>query len=288
MENERIETQLILINSIRLNVALAGPPSGEPVMLLHGFPDAWFGWRGQIVPLAAAGLQVIAPDQRGYNLSDKPEKIEDYRIELLVRDVIDLADQLGHKRFSLAGHDWGAAVAWMTAICFPERIRKLAILNVPHPRVFRQFIRSSLEQRLKSWYMLFFQLPRIPEILLSANNWQNVLNQMPELSAQERVEYTAAWSQPRAITCMLNWYRANVRGGQSRAQSPPERVIVPTLLIWGEKDRYLSAKMAEPSCQLCDQSRLVMLPNATHWVMHDERQKVSELLLSHFGPQDSS
>ena len=141
-----------------LHAVAAGPHDGPLVILLHGFPEFWYSWHKQIEPLANAGFRVVAPDQRGYNVSSKPTEIADYAVGNLVADVIAIADQLGREKFFLAGHDWGAAVAWATALQHPQRVKKLAILNVPHPAVFQRTLRHNPRQMLRSWYMAFFQI----------------------------------------------------------------------------------------------------------------------------------
>ena len=142
---------------VRLHAVAAGPSDGPLVILLHGFPEFWYSWHKQISPLAAAGFRVVAPDQRGYNVSSKPREVAEYAVPKLTADVIAIADQLQHDKFFLAGHDWGAAVAWATALQYPQRLRKLAILNVPHPAVFLRTVRNNPRQMLRSWYMAFFQ-----------------------------------------------------------------------------------------------------------------------------------
>ncbi len=204
-------------NGSRLHAVAAGPADGPLVILLHGFPEFWYSWRKQIGPLAEAGYRVVAPDQRGYNLSSKPPEIADYAVGNLVADVIAIADQLGHDKFCLAGHDWGAAVAWTTALQFPERLKKLAILNVPHPAVFTRTVRSNPRQMRRSWYMAFFQLPRLPEWRFSSNNFAAgvralVASSRPgTFTADDLDEYRNAWANPGAVTAMLNWYRAFFR-----------------------------------------------------------------------------
>jgi len=155
-----------------LNVVVSGPKEGPVVLLLHGFPEFWYSWHRQIEPLAAAGFRVIIPDQRGYNKSSKPRGAKRYDVTALVSDVIAIADQLGQQRVFLAGHDWGAAVAWSVTLLHPDRVAKLAILNVPHPSVMRRFLKKNRAQRRKSWYMFFFQLPWLPEAFFSASDFR--------------------------------------------------------------------------------------------------------------------
>lgn len=277
-----IEFQWIETNRIQLHTAVAGPPGGDPVILLHGFPEAWFGWEAQITALAEAGFRVVAPDQRGYNLSDKPPGIQSYRIQSLVKDVLGLAKELGLETFYLAGHDWGAMVAWSLALIAPRRIKRLAVANVPHPAVFSRYLRTHPAQMLKSWYMFFFQLPGLPERLVRASNWNFLVRALPDYWDQERVDrYRKAWSQPGAIKSMINWYRAAGLFSKSGTSSQP--VEPETLIIWGQKDPHLSWQMAELSLEHCRQGELVIFNDATHWVQHDKPDEVSQLLIDHFG-----
>ncbi len=276
-----IEFKHIPTNGIQLHTALAGPESGEPVILLHGFPEAWFGWEEQILALAEAGFRVITPDQRGYNLSSKPAGIENYRTRKLVKDILGLAKTLNLDNFYLAGHDWGALVAWSLAAVFPRKIKRLAIGNVPHPDVFTSYLRSHPAQMLKSWYTFFFQLPGIPERFVKAGNWRFLVKSLPDYwGEQEYNRYRNAWSQPGALSAMINWYRANIGGPQESRK--PSLVEPKTLIIWGKKDPYLIWQMAGLSLELCREGELVYLKDATHWVQHDQADQVSRLLIDHF------
>ncbi|MCL5952638.1 MAG: alpha/beta hydrolase [Chloroflexi bacterium] len=278
MQQARIAT-----NHIYLNVVRAGPSSGPLVILLHGFPEFWFGWRHQIEPLAGEGLQVWAPDQRGYNLSDKPRGIAAYNLDQLAADVIGLIDAAGRTTAFLVGHDWGAAVAWYVAAQFPERLNKLVILNVPHPSVMLKTVRTRPKQMLKSWYIVFFQIPRAPELLARAGHWRALVETMERSSrpgsftGADFERYREAWSRPEAMTSMLNWYRAIVQ--KPPRPLPDPRIHVPTLIIWGVHDVALSQEMAPASAQLCDKGRLELLGRATHWVQHDEPDRVNELMI---------
>lgn len=288
-EDQQIEFRYVQANGLRLHTAQAGPQGGPLVVLLHGFPEFWYGWRNQILPLAAAGWRVVAPDQRGYNLSDKPSGVEHYAISNLVNDVLGLADALGKQKFALVGHDWGAAVGWETAIRFPERVEKLAILNVPHPDVMTQTLQNNWEQRRRSWYILAFQMPGLPETMLQANDWERAAEILQRsrspgaFTAEEIEQYRQAWRQKDAMTCMIHWYRAAFRRGIGgvlrRKKASVRRVVTPTLMLWGEQDVALSKGMAQMSIELCDQGELVYYPNATHWLQHDEAQAVNERLM---------
>ena len=271
---------------VRLHAVTGGPKDGPLLVLLHGFPEFWYSWRKQIGPLAEAGYRVVVPDQRGYNLSSKPARISDYAVSNLTADVIAIANQLGHDRFFLAGHDWGAAVAWAIALQYPQRLRKLAILNVPHPLVFLRNINRNPRQMLRSWYIAFFQLPRIPESRFSANNFAMgtrslVSSSRPGTFADEDLDqYREAWSQPGAVTAMINWYRAFAR---RRPQLRDTQVHVPTRILWGQLDRFLLAEMAQESVQFCDSAELTYFPNATHWLQHEEPDAVNAALIEFFG-----
>ena len=276
-----IKFEKITTNGIRLHTALAGPEEGEPVFLLHGFPDAWFGWEAQIGPLAEAGFRVIVPDQRGYNLSDKPDGVASYQMNTLVKDIIGLADALGYDRFHIAGHDFGAMVAWSLALSCPERIKKMVIANVPHPQVMSSYLRTHIKQILKSWYALFFQIPGLPEWVVKLNNWRFLISAMPDdLSAEERNRYREAWNQPAAMTGMMNWYRAFFRLQRQTTQF--SQIQVPTLILWGKQDPHLSYEMATLSVELCDNGRLITFENATHWILHDEPEAVSNHIVHFF------
>ncbi len=270
---------------VSLHAVAVGPKDGPVVVLLHGFPEFWYGWRRQIEPLAAAGFRVIVPDQRGYNLSSKPSGVAAYALPELVSDVIAIADQLGKEKISLAGHDWGAAVAWSTALLHPQRIAKLVVLNVPHPSVMRKFLSTSPRQLLRSWYMFFFQLPWLPEALFSASDFSvgswSLLRSSRQgtFSPEDLTQYRAAWSQPGALTAMLNWYRALFR---IRIKFQDKTVRVPTRILWGERDDFLLTEMAHQSLRYCTSAELFTFASATHWLQHEEPARVSELLIDFF------
>jgi pimeloyl-ACP methyl ester carboxylesterase len=277
--------EYITTNGIRLHTAMAGPADGEPVLLLHGFPDAWFGWEAQIGPLADSGFRVIVTDQRGYNFSDKPKGVASYQMDILVEDILGLADTLGYDCFHLAGHDFGAMVSWNLAMRYPERLKRLAIANVPHPKVMKQFLRLHPKQMLKSWYAFFFQIPGLPEWAVRQKNWQFLISAMPaDFTEEERNRYRQAWAQPGAMTGMINWYRATLRSmGRSKVSSI---ITVPTLILWGRQDPHLSYEMAPLSVDLCEKGRLVTFEDATHWVLHDKPKEISRLLSEHFSKKE--
>lgn len=271
----------IKTNGINLHVVQAGPEDGPLVILLHGFPEFWCGWRKQIDFLAGQGFRVWAPDQRGYNLSDKPRGIAAYNLNELSADVIGLIEAAGREKASLVGHDWGAAVAWWTACKYPDRLSKMGILNVPHHQVFQKTITTDTEQRLRSWYMMFFQIPWLPEAMISLLNTKAFARALQQTSRPgtftevDLAEYRKAWSQPGALTGMINWYRAVV---QKPPKAPDPRVRVPTLVLWGKKDRFLKHEMAQASIELCEDGRLMYFDDVTHWIQHEEPERVNQLL----------
>lgn len=256
------------------------------VVLLHGFPEFWYGWRRQIPYLTAAGYRVWAPDQRGYNLSDKPHGIASYTLDKLGADVINLMDAAGQEMAFIVGHDWGAAVAWWVAAQYPSRLARMVAINVPHGAVFTKNLRRNFTQMRKSWYMFFFQLPWLPEALARLQNWKMLVETLKRSSRpgtfthDDLVKYRNAWSQPKAITSMINWYR-------SMMQQPPrppdtQYITVPTLMIWGAQDKFLGRELAQPSIDLCVDGRLVFFEEATHWVQHEESDQVNELIVRFF------
>ena len=208
-----------------------------------------------------------------------------YALAELVSDVIAIADQLGQEKIYLAGHDWGAAVAWSTALLHPQRIAKLVVLNVPHPSVMRKFLSTRPRQLLRSWYMFFFQLPWLPEAVFSALNFRFGARSLLRSSRpgtflpEDLAQYRAAWSQPGALTAMINWYRALFR---TRAKFPDKTVRIPTRILWGEQDAFLLAGMAHESLRYCTSAELFTFANATHWLQHEQPVRISELLIDFF------
>ncbi len=269
------------VNGVALHVVEAGPEAGPLVILLHGFPEFWWGWRKQIGPLAEAGCRVIVPDQRGYNLSDKPGGVRAYHLDSLAADVVGLADAYGRRSFRLVGHDWGGLVAWWTATRHPDRVERLVVLNAPHPDVAGPYIRSHPSQMRRSAYVAYFQLPLLPEWSLRRHGFSALRRALRgssrsgTFSDADLEVYASAWAQPDALTAMLNWYRAL----RHRPEAAGARIASPTLLIWGERDDFLEKGLAEASLMLCDRAEAVWFENATHWVHLEEAEAVNERLV---------
>lgn len=271
----------IAAGSVELHVATAGPVSGEPVILLHGFPESAWGWRKQIEPLARAGRRVLAPDLRGYGLSDAPGGVGAYELDALVADVLALADASAAPRFDLVGHDWGGIVAWAAAAWRPDRVARLVVLNAPHLDVFAGATLRRPGQLLRSAYVGFFQLPGVSEAALRARDFA-LLRRMMTATArrgtftrQDLDRYAEDWARPGRLTAMLSYYRALVR----RRRAPLGRVAPPTTILWGKKDAALSFALAEASLALCDHGELIPFETASHWLHLEEPEAVVRAIL---------
>ena len=272
------------VGDVTLHYVEAG--NGPLVVLMHGFPEFWFGWRLQIKTLAAAGFRVVAPDTRGYNLSSKPEGFEAYGVDLLADDIRGFIEALGTDSARLVGHDWGGSIAWTVAMNHPEVVDRLAILNAAHPRRLSEGLHHPSQLR-KSWYFFFFATPGLPEDVVHARNWHFfrhfLSDAKPPYTPEEIERYVEAWSQPGAAAGMINYYRASVRQNQKEALAKLHPISAPTLVIWGERDAYLGSDLAEPDHDdVPNLDRVERLPNASHWVHHDEAERVNQLLIDFF------
>ena len=278
------------IGDQRLHYFEAG--DGPLIVLLHGFPEFWYGWRQQIQPLAAAGFRVVAPDMRGYNLSSKPEGVDAYQIDRLTDDIRGLIHERGADSALLAGHDRGGSVAWAIAMKYPEVVDRLAILNAAHPRKLSQGLHHPGQLR-RSWYFFFFDVPALPETVVHANNWHFfrhfLRDASPAYTPEEIERYVEAWSQPGAATGMINYYRSSVRTPPKQAEAALRPIKAPTLVIWGEDDRYLGPDLAEPDRDdVPNLDRVERLAGASHWVHHDRHEHVTQLLGDFFAPARTS
>src|SRR5579872_4215882 len=287
-----LKDSYVQVNGVRLHVVTAG--KGPLILFLHGFPEFWYEWKNQLAEFGKDHL-AVAPDMRGYNLSDKPDSEEQYRMSYLVDDVLSLADHFSKgKKFVLVAHDWGGAVAWAFAIAHPERLSKLVIVNAPHPGVFARLLASDAKQQQASQYMLMFRSAQA-EQTLSANNYVALVNAVLGAGLKDGVfteddkqEYIKAWSQPGALTGGLNYYRANRVGPPLAGQASegtssggfgadPSKltVKVPTLVIWGEKDTALLTSNLDGLDQFVPELTIKRIPEGTHWVIHEKPAEVN-------------
>ena len=268
---------------VELHYVEAG--DGPLVLLLHGFPEFWYGWRQQIAPLVEAGFRVVAPDLRGYNLSSKPDGYDAYTADKLADDIRGLIRALGEESAMVVGHDWGGSVAWTLAGNHPEVVDRLVILNAAHPRKLNEGLKNP-RQLLRSWYFFYFQSPKVPERRARRRHWRFfkrfLRDARPPYTPEEIERYVDAWSQPGAATAMIDYYRAAVRLGSKQGELAP--ISAPTLVIWGQGDRYLGPKLAEPHHEDVPDLRIERLPDASHWVHHDEAERVNELLVDFLAP----
>jgi pimeloyl-ACP methyl ester carboxylesterase len=228
----------------------------------------------------------VAPDTRGYNLSSHPEDVAAYDVGLLATDIRDLIHERGAETAMVAGHDWGGSIAWTLAMNHPEVVDRLAILNAAHPRKLSQGLHHP-DQLRRSWYFFFFALPDLPEAVVHVNHWhffRHFLHDAnPPYTPEEMDRYVEAWSQPGAATGMINYYRSSVRQNQKKAEAALRPVKAPTLVIWGERDGYLGPDLAEPDRDdVPSLDRVERLPDASHWVHHDEAERVTQLLIDFF------
>ncbi len=285
MEGAGVSHSYADVNGVRLHYVEAG--EGPLVVLLHGFPEFWYSWRHQIPALADAGYHVVAPDMRGYNLSEKPAGWRAYGAEQLAGDIAALIRHLGVEKAHLVGHDWGAAVAYFTAMDHPDVVERLAILNVPHPARLLDGFRT-VRQLRKSWYMFFFQIPFLPERLLARNGFSFAKRSLRadspgSFSDADLERYVEAWSQPGALKGMIDYYRAALRQSPRKALGRMSPINCPVLVIWGERDRHLGRELAQPGPTWVPNVRVERLPEATHWVQHDAPERVNELLTEFLG-----
>jgi pimeloyl-ACP methyl ester carboxylesterase len=279
-----METVRASVGGIGLDVVVAGPEEGPPVLLLHGFPEFWYGWHRQIEPLARAGCRVLVPNQRGYDTSDKPAGVAAYGLDVLAADAIGLATLAGGRPLHVVGHDWGGLVAWWTAVTYPHRVASLTILNAPHPVAFAGYLRRHPSQRRRSRYIGGFQVPWLPEYLLGRNECALLRKTLVRSSRRgtfteaDVARYVAAWRQPGALTAMLNWYRGLRR---ARPNTPADvQVRVPTRVLWGARDAFLEVGLAEASVALCaGPASQRVFPDATHWLQHEQPDEVTAEIL---------
>lgn len=273
------------VDGLRMHYVTQG--TGKLALLLHGFPDFWYVWRFQI-PELAKHFRVVAPDLRGYNQTDKPMGVENYRLNSLAGDVLGLIKALNETRAIIIGHDWGGVIAWSFAAFNPEYTEKLVVLNAPHPNAYTNRTKHSFRQLQKSWYVFFFQIPSVPEEVLSRNDY-SFLKSMVKLSFMNKEVltdedlkfYVEAWSHPGALTAMMNYYRMNMNPSilfSERTITFP-KITMPTLVIWGEQDVALSKNLIENMEEFVDAPYSIeYIPNCGHWVQLEQPTLVNKII----------
>jgi pimeloyl-ACP methyl ester carboxylesterase len=268
------------VNDIRLHYVTAG--KGKLIMFLHGFPEFWYEWKNQLAEFGK-DYQAVAPDMRGYNLSSKPVEVEQYRMKYLIEDIRALAEHLGYKKFILVAHDWGGGVAWPFAMRHPEYLEKLIIINAVHPATFMRELRDNVAQQKASQYILVYRTAEAEDIL-TRNNYAILVDNLLEdgikegyFTEEDKKAYIEAWSQTGALTGGLNYYRAAHLGsftGESddslSADPSLFMVKVPTLVIWGEKDKWLLTGNLESLEKYVPDLTIKRIPDGSHWVIHEK------------------
>src|SRR5580700_10191675 len=285
-EKPKLKHQYAKVNGVRLHYVTQG--KGPLIIFLHGFPEFWYEWKPQL-PEFAKDHRVVAPDMRGYNLSEKPAGVDRYQMQDLVEDVRLLAEHLGYKKFILAGHDWGGGVAWSFAIAHPEYLEKLVIINCPHPAILARELAENPAQQKASQYMLLFRSAQA-EQTLSANNYAGLVDgvlgdglKTGAFTEADKQAYIQAWSQPGALTGGLNYYRAANLGppAPGEAIAPPTGsllVKVPTLVIWGEKDTALLTGNLNGMDEFVPNLTVKRIPDGSHWVIHEKPELVNQYI----------
>jgi len=278
------------INDVTIHYVEQG--QGKVILFLHGFPEFWYAWKDQLLEFSK-DFRAVAMDMRGYNLSSKPEGVEQYQIQLLIEDVKGMIEALGAEKIILVAHDWGGGVAWAFALTYPHLLEKLIIINAPHPIIFLREISSNPAQQQASSYMHLFRSAQAEEVL-TANHyeWLQVAvfggAAKPEaFSEEDRKLYLEAWAQPGALTGGLNYYRANIPPFPPEGEPPSAtslfdlttlEVKVPTLVIWGEKDVALLTGNLDGLEPFVPDLRIKRIPSATHWVVHEEPALVNSYI----------
>jgi pimeloyl-ACP methyl ester carboxylesterase len=263
-----IEEVFIETNGIRLHTIIVG--SGEPLILLHGFPEFWYCW-SKVIPFLKDDFKLVIPDMRGYNLSDKPEGVENYKVEILIEDIKGLSESLKLERFNLAGHDWGGAVAWIFAEKYPELLKKLIILNAPHHKVFQKVIRTDKEQQKASNYMLEFLKPNSEKLIIE-NDYEALKKAVftKSFTDFDKEKYIEAWSQPGAIVGGVNYYRAIASFNEWAGI-----IETPTLVLWGMNDIALRPQLLDGLSDYVKDLRIERNEESSHWITHDAPEFVS-------------
>lgn len=276
----------ITANGIRLHYV--GQGQGKLMLFLHGFPEFWYSWRHQLSEFGR-DHHAVAIDLRGYNDSDKPSSLDAYRMEEFLKDIDGVITGLGYENCILVAHDWGGAIAWVFAYRYPHRVEKLITLNIPHPTKFARGLLTP-RQLLKSWYIFFFQLPVLPERWLSENHYDRLAKIMSAMaidksafSSEDLEAYKNAASKPGALTAMINYYRGIFGKFPLDIQFPKEKLSIPTLMIWGEKDTALGKELTYGTEEYVRDLTIKYIPNCSHWVQQEKPELVNQYIREFIG-----
>lgn len=280
MAGQPATTREIMANGLQFACREQGD-AGEPVILLHGFPETSHMWLPLMDALATAGYRCLAPDQRGYSRGARPEGIEAYRYEHLAEDIVALADGVGFERFHLVGHDHGAGVGWMVAYTYSERVRSWTAMSVPHIAAFGRAIREDPDQSQRSQYIGVFQMVGEAEKLLSADDFSSLRQIWTESSAGEIEEYLAVLSEPGALTAALNWYRGSLGQDEHDATRAVAEVATPTLCLWGNADQAIGRQSTVWAAEYMTGPYRFVEMDAGHWLIQEQPQRVIEEVLAH-------
>ena len=274
----------IAANGFSFRCRESGPAAGEPVILLHGFPETSHMWIPLLERLEAEGYHAVTPDQRGYSPGARPEGSEHYRYQDTASDVIAIADALGFGTFHLVGHDWGAGCGWAVVDLHPERIRSWSALSVPHIGAFGRAIRDDPDQQQRSQYITFFQEPGVAEAALSANDYAGLKAVWSASSEEEKAEYVSVFEQPGALTAALNWYRGSAGIDPTASASAGvafAEVTTPTLFIWGNQDGAIGRTGVEAGHALMKGPYKFVELDAGHWLIQEQPARVIDEVVGH-------
>jgi epoxide hydrolase 4 len=270
----------IITNGVKLHYVTQG--EGKLMLMLHGFPEFWYSWRHQI-PEFASDYKVVALDLRGYNDSEKPKDVSAYQISELVNDIKGVIQGLGYESCILVGHDWGGMIAWYVAYNYPELVDKLIVMNIPHPAKFAEALRSSPQQLLRSWYVFFFQLPLLPELLFQWDDYRLIASSFIDMAIDKDTfseadlnAYKDAAAKRGAITAMLNYYRNVFQGLLNQRQW--DVLQIQTLMIWGENDTALGKELTYNTKDYVPDLQIRYIPNCSHWVQQEQCQLVNQYM----------
>ncbi|HEX2905719.1 MAG TPA: alpha/beta hydrolase [Phototrophicaceae bacterium] len=279
-----LDSVLVRVNgNVRLNVMQSGPKNGPLVILLHGFPEGWYGWRHQVGALAEAGFRVLVPNQRGYYLSDKPGPVAAYSLEELMRDVSGLIASAGHDKAYVIGHDWGGLVAWWLATRRPEKVERFAVLNAPHPLVLLERLRTNAEEIKKSWYPFYFQIADLSTSRLRRKNWallKSMLRQTvrPDVITENDLRrYEDIWELSNTDVTALNYHRAMLQIPLPTLTN--SRLAMPALMLWGAQQSYYQPQTIQESAAYCEAGTVAYVAQAGHWLHHEQPASVNHRLI---------